>query len=673
MAVAISRPFIYVWLSAIIFVLDRVLLAVSYDSVNSMKPDCGYDIQKIWMREVANTPFAAPPLIADVNGDGKLNIVAAPFSESITVLDAQTGQHMPDSLWPVQNLHSSIYASPLQYDADGDGMLDLLFCTSSGELFFYTSNGTRMKKYHQLPSSYVLKTWYQKVVIASTDNIANYVKAEVSSGVKSAYVPVSPHVLATPIIADLNRDGRREEIVIPVSYFYDEDEYRASEHFNIEKKNISITELEKYLVGGIVYLNLTSMQIMNTIFLELSQLTANFPAYILFSPTVIDLDSNDSHLETVTGTSSGKLYVIEANGIIRTGFPIPFDTLHGQLTIGDVNSDGMLEIIAIDTGGNIACLDRLGKTLWESEISGNSSPGTRLADINGDDHVEILVTTDVGDIYVLHGNNGSVFSGYPLHLNSPIHANILLSLIHDDTKALFFTLTEDGNMYILGPDTECSSHFNIGETSLVQTLSHDLVPQTNNMELLAATRDGTLICLSLSQNFMDDNEDYAMDIAKLTVLPSETKTPNDFTYLLHKPSIEVNSHTKEMKDVMGSSFNLEFQIVDPIIYDKTKKYTVHVYYGNNLLATSVYNITGYHSLTVPVWLEPSQGHIVVSMTNHHGQIFEDCFPVRFNKLILHDLQWLLISPFVAMATVLLVIHGFPVKDLLPLTNKDKNR
>ncbi|GAB1600467.1 protein DEFECTIVE IN EXINE FORMATION 1-like [Argonauta hians] len=666
MAVTTSCPFIYIWLSTIMFALDHVLLVVSFDT--PMKLDCGYDIQKVWMREVANTPFAAPPLIADVNGDGRLNIVAAPFSETITVLDAQTGQHLPDSLWPVQNLHSSIYASPLQYDADGDGMLDLLFCSSSGELFFYTSNGTRMKKHHQLPSAYVLKNWYQKVIIASSDKISNYVQSEKSFGSKS-YVSVSPHILATPVIVDLNQDNRREEIVIPVSYFYDEDEYRASER----NKNISLTQLEKYLVSSIVYLNLTSMQIMDTVFLELSQLTANFPAYILFSPTVIDLDSNDGPLETITGTSSGKLYVINSNGEIRTGFPVPFETIHGQLTVGDVNSDGMLEIIVIDTGGNIACLDRLGKTLWESEVSGNSSPGTRLADVNGDGQVEILVTTDAGDIYVLHGHNGSVFNGYPFHLNSPIHANVLLSLIHDDAKALFFTLTEDGNIYILNPDTSCKSHFNIGETSLVQILSHDLVPQINNMELLAATRDGTLICLSLSQNFMDDNEDYGLDIAKLTSLPSETKTFNDFTYLLHKPSIEISSQTKQKKDIMGSTFNLEFQIIDPIAHDKTKKFTVCVYYGNNLLSTSIYIEAGHYSMNVPVWLEPSEGHIVVSMTNHHGQVFEDSFPVKFNKLILHDLQWLLISPFVAMATILLVIHGFPVKDLLPLTNKDKNR
>ena len=32
--------------------------------------------------------------------------------------------------------------------------------------------------------------------------------------------------MATPVIVDLNNDDRLEELVIPVSYFFDEDEYR---------------------------------------------------------------------------------------------------------------------------------------------------------------------------------------------------------------------------------------------------------------------------------------------------------------------------------------------------------------------------------------------------------------------------------------------------------------
>lgn len=659
-----------------ICLIYQLLTPCYSDNVDEfLKPECAYDVQKLWMREVANSPFAAAPLIADVNGDGRLDVVAAPFSESFTVLDGTTGQHLPDTLWPVQSLHSSMYASPLQYDADGDGMFDLLFCTSSGELIFYSANGTRMKKYKKLPPTFVQDKWYQKVVISSAETINQFVKMEWPSREtdSSKYLQVSPHILATPVIADLNRDGVIEEIVIPVSYYYDEDEYRLAQQLHKSQKNTTVADLEKYLIGGVVYLNLTSMDVMHTVFLELSQMTASFPAYILFTPTVIDLDSNGGDLETITGTSSGKIYAINNGGQIRSGFPLSLNTVHGQLTVADVNHDGQLEIIAVDTSGNVACFDRTGRTLWESEISGSSSSGTRLADINQDEKYELLITTDNGDFYVLHGINGSIFKGYPQKLNSDIYANVLLSLLHDEDVPLFFALPSDGHLNIISTNLECHTKVNIAESSLVQILSHDLVPQTKNMELLVATKDGTIICFSVSQPYIEKEEDYSTEIAMLASLPSEMKSANDFVFLFHKPRVEIMKHTKDAIDIMGSYFRLDFKITDPDAGDKGRPYDIRVYYGSHLLVQSSYEEPGQYSLSVPVWLEPSQGHIVVVLTNQHGQIFQDNYSIKFNKLILQDLQWLLISPFVAMAVILLVIHGFPAKDLLPLTNKDKNR
>ena len=75
---------------------------------------CGYSLLKLWTAEVAHSPFAATPLITDVDADGSLDIVAAPLSETQTVLDAETGNTLRDSRWPTQMLDSSILASPLQ-------------------------------------------------------------------------------------------------------------------------------------------------------------------------------------------------------------------------------------------------------------------------------------------------------------------------------------------------------------------------------------------------------------------------------------------------------------------------------------------------------------------------------------------------------------------------------
>ena len=69
---------------------------------------------KLWTAEIAHSPFAAAPLIADVDADGQLDIVAAPLSESHSVVVAETGRTLPNSGWPAQKLDSSFFSSPLQ-------------------------------------------------------------------------------------------------------------------------------------------------------------------------------------------------------------------------------------------------------------------------------------------------------------------------------------------------------------------------------------------------------------------------------------------------------------------------------------------------------------------------------------------------------------------------------
>lgn len=60
---------------------------------------------------------------------------------------------------------------------------------------------------------------------------------------------------------------------------------------------------------------------------------SGFPAYVLFSPTVIDMDRNGGHLEIVIGTSAGNVHVIETeNGVKeRQGFPYGMGAIHGQV------------------------------------------------------------------------------------------------------------------------------------------------------------------------------------------------------------------------------------------------------------------------------------------------------------------------------------------------------
>ena len=67
-----------------------------------------------------------------------------------------------------------------------------------------------------------------------------------------------------------------------------------------------------------------------------------------------------------------------------------------QVSVADINNDGSLEMVFIDTSGNVQCANADGKIIWEAEISGNSSPGSRIADINNDNIPDVIITTDDG-------------------------------------------------------------------------------------------------------------------------------------------------------------------------------------------------------------------------------------------------------------------------------------
>ena len=69
---------------------------------------------RLWTTEIAHSPFTAAPLIADVDADGQLDIVAAPLSEAQTVVSAETGKTLLNTKWPTQKLDSSVFSGPLQ-------------------------------------------------------------------------------------------------------------------------------------------------------------------------------------------------------------------------------------------------------------------------------------------------------------------------------------------------------------------------------------------------------------------------------------------------------------------------------------------------------------------------------------------------------------------------------
>ncbi|KAG6524948.1 hypothetical protein ZIOFF_014893 [Zingiber officinale] len=188
------------------------------------------------------------------------------------------------------------------------------------------------------------------------------------------YVSIDSHILCTPVIADIDNDGTKE-MVVDVSYFFDHEYYDNLEH-STELGGINI---EKYVASGIVVFNLDTKQVKWIQDLDLSVDSGNFRAYVYSSPTVVDLDG-DGKLDILVGTSYGLFYILDHHGQVRNKFSLEMAEIQAPAVAADINDDGKIEIVTVDTHGNVAAWTAQGEEIWEVHLKSLIPQGLVLAD-----------------------------------------------------------------------------------------------------------------------------------------------------------------------------------------------------------------------------------------------------------------------------------------------------
>ncbi len=74
---------------------------------------CLPDFEVSWSRDLSSTAFAATPVIADIDADGSLDVLAGTFSGDVYAVNGNTGKTIPNSHWPVRLPEASIHSSPV--------------------------------------------------------------------------------------------------------------------------------------------------------------------------------------------------------------------------------------------------------------------------------------------------------------------------------------------------------------------------------------------------------------------------------------------------------------------------------------------------------------------------------------------------------------------------------
>jgi hypothetical protein len=135
---------------------DDALGYPNLDEDELLNKQCPQNLELRWQTEVSSSIYATP-LIADINSDGKLDIVVPSFVHYLEVLEGSDGDKMPG--WPAFH-QSTVHASPLLYDIDKDGVREIALATYNGEVLFFRVSGYMMSDKLEVPRLKVKKDWY---------------------------------------------------------------------------------------------------------------------------------------------------------------------------------------------------------------------------------------------------------------------------------------------------------------------------------------------------------------------------------------------------------------------------------------------------------------------------------------------------------------------------------
>ena len=199
------------------------------------------------------------------------------------------------------------------------------------------------------------------------------------------------------------------------------------------------------------------------------------------SPAVADID-NDGEFEIFAGTFEGPVspdpfyfYAWESNGNIINGFPIALSgVIKSTPAIGDLDDDGSKEIVVLSydeiNDDSLYVFDATGNIKTGFPVSCRyarlSSPA--LGDLDGDGDLEIIVGgLDNTETLFGYHHDGSVINNFPVPLNHPgssfnINCSPVICDIDGDTTTVEIVVKTNDYIFAIHQDTTAVAGFPSG-------------------------------------------------------------------------------------------------------------------------------------------------------------------------------------------------------------------
>ena len=231
---------------------------------------------------------------------------------------------------------------------------------------------------------------------------------------------------------------------------------------------------------------------------------AHFPVLVdnqlTATPVVIDLDSDDSEKEILIAENWGSVKVIDKNGNTLTDWQYDFgDQLWGTPAIGDLNGNGVNEIVITSKSGKAVILDSYGNELMVYHANQYLMGTPSIGNLDGDSDLEIVFGgySPSGKIFAVN-LDGSDVNGFPVTLSQRILSGVALADLNDNDVDDIICATQEGNIYLIHDNASIASGFPVVTNSTIKA---------SPSVLLSDIDDPLIVVGSKNDNFYGINAD----------------------------------------------------------------------------------------------------------------------------------------------------------------------